>query len=226
MKKIILFSTISLLIFSACNQTKKTTPLQCAADTRYVEGKLKNLTGFDGCGWVIALDDSTVLEPVNLADFTLQKSEGMPVQCCYKEVSAASICMVGKTVQLADIRRTTPNINCDSAICTMDYRTISLKINYVSVPPADNRITSFKTINTATGAVINEKTNITAADQDLYALYGYPVVSDGQLPQGTAEMDITFIGYRNGTEAVRTTIQAGHDCCHIFKVSGVSEVNL
>lgn len=227
MKNRLFIFSISFFALFACNHANKNTPIQCASGNTYAEGKLRNFTGHDGCGWVIVLNDNSKLEPTNWDDFTLTKIDGEPVHCCYKEVSAGSICMLGKTVQLATLEpASTTSSDCSGAICTMDYRTVSLKINYVSVPPFDTHITSFKTINTDVGSVIYQQDSISTSDQNMFSLYGYPVVSDGQIPQGTTNLDVTFIGYRNGTEVVRAAMKVSHDCCHISKVSGVSEVNL
>jgi len=61
-------------------------------------GILKNLTGFDGCGWVIQLSDSTKLEPLNLNDFEIELEENKSVYIQYREKPEMSICQVGQTV--------------------------------------------------------------------------------------------------------------------------------
>lgn len=64
-------------------------------------GILKNLTGLDGCGWVIQLSDSTKLEPINLDDFDIELIENKPVCFRFHERSdLGSYCMVGKVVEL------------------------------------------------------------------------------------------------------------------------------
>jgi hypothetical protein len=61
-------------------------------------GVLKNWTGFDGCGWIIQLQDSTILEPLNLIDFALELAENKTIYFQYYEKPEMSICQVGKTV--------------------------------------------------------------------------------------------------------------------------------
>jgi len=62
-------------------------------------GTLRNFTGLDGCGWIIQLQDSTNLEPLNLKDFDLELKEGKVIHFKYHErKDMASICMVGKII--------------------------------------------------------------------------------------------------------------------------------
>ena len=65
-----------------------------------VDGELKNFTGLDGCGWVIVLDDGSKLEPTNLASFNVPLVDGQKISVSYHEIQAASICMVGKMVEI------------------------------------------------------------------------------------------------------------------------------
>lgn len=64
-------------------------------------GVLKNLTGLDGCAWIIQLPDSTKLEPVNIDTFDIDLIENRQVCFRYHErPDLGSICMVGKVVEL------------------------------------------------------------------------------------------------------------------------------
>ncbi|MCX6240163.1 MAG: hypothetical protein NTY07_21920 [Bacteroidia bacterium] len=83
---------LSLLLFS-CEKVIKQDNLQT--------GILKNLTGLDGCGWIIQLSDNTKIEPVNLADFEIELTENLKVILKYHErTDLGSYCMVGKVVEL------------------------------------------------------------------------------------------------------------------------------
>jgi hypothetical protein len=64
--------------------------------------RLKNLTGkLDGCGYVLELNDKTILEPVVLPDdIGFDFSDGKLVYINYEEVEAVSVCMAGKTVKV------------------------------------------------------------------------------------------------------------------------------
>jgi hypothetical protein len=64
-------------------------------------GILRNLTGLDGCGWIIQLSDSSKLEPINLDDFDIELKENKPVCFQFHERDdLGSYCMVGKVVEL------------------------------------------------------------------------------------------------------------------------------
>jgi hypothetical protein len=94
MKKInpISFFLIIILIFgiesckkeSSCNDGEK--------------GVFKNLTGLDGCGWVIELENKSVIEPSNLQDFMIIPHENKKIWVTYESAPLASICMVGEIV--------------------------------------------------------------------------------------------------------------------------------
>lgn len=65
------------------------------------EGTLKDLTGLDGCGWIIQLSDSTKLEPINLDDFDIELTENKTVCIKFHErKDLGSYCMVGKVVEI------------------------------------------------------------------------------------------------------------------------------
>ncbi len=75
--------------------------VSCAKDTNCKNSEhaeLKNLTGFDGCGWVLELDNGSKLEPENLSDFEIELVEGKDVHLKYSESQGGSFCMVGQKV--------------------------------------------------------------------------------------------------------------------------------
>jgi hypothetical protein len=63
---------------------------------------LKNLTGLDGCSWVLVLDNGKKLEPTNLKKFyNIKLEDGKEVYVKYEtKPLAASICMVGTIVEI------------------------------------------------------------------------------------------------------------------------------
>lgn len=91
--KNILFISCLLFVFSCSKKSG------CSNSEHVI---LRNLTGLDGCGWVLQLDDGSKLEPQNLNDFEIEYVEGKSLQVSYTEIDGASICMVGQIV----------NINC------------------------------------------------------------------------------------------------------------------
>lgn len=90
-------SLICLFLFVSC--AKKTS---CSSA---VKGKLKNLTGLDGCGWVIEADGKTY-EPVNLGEFdSTLLNENQKIYFSYNNFSGGSICMVGAMIQITCIEK-------------------------------------------------------------------------------------------------------------------------
>ena len=90
-------SIISLTLLVSCSKG--------TSCTGAIKGKLKNLTGFDGCGWVIEANGKT-FEPVNLDEFdsTLLK-ENQQIYFSYESFAVGSICMVGETIQLKCVEK-------------------------------------------------------------------------------------------------------------------------
>jgi hypothetical protein len=79
-----------------------------SANSKGINGTLHNMTGMDGCSWIIQLDtkldDGTEkLEPVNLNAFALKLSEGQQVTFTFHDFAGSSICMTGKIVELEQI---------------------------------------------------------------------------------------------------------------------------
>ena len=80
--------------------------VSCETASDMEKATLRDLTGLDGCSWVLEKQDGTRLEPINLSQFqnNINLEDGQKVWVKYTEVGAASICMVGPTIELADIR--------------------------------------------------------------------------------------------------------------------------
>ena len=63
--------------------------------------KLVNMTGLDGCSWMIELNNGTKLEPTNLNDFSINLEENKKIWVVYHTAAQmASICM---TVEIVTI---------------------------------------------------------------------------------------------------------------------------
>ena len=63
--------------------------------------KLVNMTGLDGCSWMIELGDGTKLEPTNLNDFNINIQENQKIWVVYHTAAQmASICMHGEIVTI------------------------------------------------------------------------------------------------------------------------------
>tara|TARA_B100001093_G_C26303631_1_gene790504 strand:+ start:35 stop:364 length:330 start_codon:yes stop_codon:yes gene_type:complete len=63
--------------------------------------KLVNMTGLDGCSWMIELRNGTKLEPTNLNDFSIHLEENKKIWVVYHTATQmASICMHGEIVTI------------------------------------------------------------------------------------------------------------------------------
>lgn len=96
MKNLYLISFLFIFLIS-CEKEKKPEN-ECENS---IPGVLINLSGFDGCGWIIQLSDSTKLEPVNLEDSVIELEENKSVCVQYHErTDLGSYCMVEKVVEI------------------------------------------------------------------------------------------------------------------------------
>jgi len=90
-------SIISLVLLVSCSKS--------TSCTSAIQGKLKNLTGLDGCGWVIEANGKT-FEPVNLGEFDSSLlAENQKIYFSYNPFPGGSICMVGETIQLTCVKK-------------------------------------------------------------------------------------------------------------------------
>lgn len=112
------------------------------------------------------------------------------------------------------------NKGCENVMCTEEFRMITLMIND-TVSSSDNRVlTKFYTKNKKNDTLINSSDNAPVFDWDYYQHYGYPVITDGQLPRQTDSLAVEFFGEVDNKIVVQETLIVGCDCCHIFKVRG------
>ena len=94
-KSLIIGIIIIALSLFACKATKTST---C---DNAVEAKLVNLTGLDGCSWVIELENGNKLEPINLKSFDIKLRNKKKIWVSYTDAKDyVSICMTGKIVRI------------------------------------------------------------------------------------------------------------------------------
>ena len=94
MRYIILFITLFFIAFTC----KDDIPTLCENG---VPAKITDLTGLDGCSFVVELESGERLEPLNLGDFNIELVDSLEVTVSYEKVpDMASICMVGKIVRI------------------------------------------------------------------------------------------------------------------------------
>ena len=72
----------------------------------WTSATIQDLTGLDGCGLLIQLEDQSYLEPINLSDFssTATISDNQKVRVKYQEIDVASTCMVGKIIEIKELQ--------------------------------------------------------------------------------------------------------------------------
>lgn len=97
-RSLFILSALALLSLAACK--KNDAPATCPNG---VSATFKNLTGLDGCGYVLELADGSRLEVANLDALNLTPQDGMKVRVEYQQTDMASICMVGPIVLVSCI---------------------------------------------------------------------------------------------------------------------------
>ncbi len=94
--RILLWFSFFLVIFFLSCEGEKTYKCEDLP-----KGILKNMTGFDGCGWIIQLEDGTRLEPLNLNNFDIKLIDDKSICIKFREVkNYGSHCQVGKVIEI------------------------------------------------------------------------------------------------------------------------------
>ena len=101
-KIVVLFFATSLLAFSACHKKNRDVATATPAKGGVLQvGTLKDLTGLDGCGWLIQLDNGIKLNPTNLADFNIKLKDGKRISIDYTvQDGVMTTCMSGKSAKI------------------------------------------------------------------------------------------------------------------------------
>jgi hypothetical protein len=92
-------SLVLLLAFSLLSAQKCEKERGNACNTA---GLVVDMSGLDGCGLMIELEDKSKLEPVEIFN-EFELTEGMKISFDYEEVNGMSICMAGKQVKITCI---------------------------------------------------------------------------------------------------------------------------
>ena len=82
----------------SCNTTE-----EAPSPADKVSATVRNLTGLDGCGFVLELDSKKRLEPHGTLWQNFAKHDGARVTITYVSEPAPSVCMVGEGVVLTFI---------------------------------------------------------------------------------------------------------------------------
>ena len=67
-----------------------------------VKAEIKDLTGLDGCGFVIELENGERIKPINYDDFDVELKDGEKIWVSYHltPLLIGSVCMVGDIVEI------------------------------------------------------------------------------------------------------------------------------
>ena len=91
-RNILVYSTFLLLLISCKKESE--------CENSHI-AKLVNMTGLDGCSWMIELNNGAKLEPTNLNDFSINLQENKKIWVVYHTAAQmASICMHGEIVTI------------------------------------------------------------------------------------------------------------------------------
>jgi len=116
-----------------------------------------------------------------------------------------------------------PASPCSSdLICTADFRSVSVEVkDKQGNPVLLDKVISYR-LSTGEEILVDDLKNQFMLDQGEYMVW-----SDGQknITNKTGEQ-IQFVGFKNGTEVIRKNFTIGHDCCHIEKKEGPSELTV
>ena len=100
--------TLLLLLFYcsliACKSTKsksETSTEKVIPKETKIKASVINITGLDGCGFVLELENGEKLIPMNLEEKYF--SDELKVWITYNVSNSHSICMVGKTIMIKSI---------------------------------------------------------------------------------------------------------------------------
>ncbi|GAB2943189.1 hypothetical protein GCM10027048_04740 [Hymenobacter coalescens] len=97
---LLLFAAIVLALAYSCRNAAETPAPECQ-----IPATIRDLRGFDGCGFVLELDNGKRLEPHGALWENYAKHDGERVTISYTADPVPSICMVGAGVRLACVQQ-------------------------------------------------------------------------------------------------------------------------
>lgn len=113
--------------------------------------------------------------------------------------------------------------NCDGKMCTMELRTVSVKLTYADGSPV--ALDDFKVVKMPSGEEVTRTYN--AQQRSLFRQYGsYPIASDADDRRFSKDSNtsLMFYGYIDSHEVVKSAYVIAFDCCHIQLVSGETQL--
>lgn len=97
LKLVLSIYLIAMITSCSLIKNKKSNP-QCP---NQVSGILVDMSGLDGCGWMIQLENQSKLNPTNLEDFNISLENNKNINFSYSENSdLMNVCMAGTIVDI------------------------------------------------------------------------------------------------------------------------------
>ncbi len=162
----------------------------------YQKAKIINLTGVDGCGYEIELSNGQRLEPTNLSSEF--KKDSLPVLIKYKEKSVNSVCMIGKGIELTDIKIDSDVINLPVSILKLTTQdtgksftvakgqTIIIKVGN----PEDLGYQNTLQYNSSILQLINKTNDTSMVPAGSNGNFGYEIYTFKTLTNGTSNLNV------------------------------------
>lgn len=101
MKTEMWFNVIVCVALFGCNAPKQNAEAVKQEDAGMINATVIDLRELDGCGFILQLNDSVRLIPLNLADSLMVNN--LELKISFKQINKPNICMAGKTVELTAV---------------------------------------------------------------------------------------------------------------------------
>jgi hypothetical protein len=110
-------------------------------------------------------------------------------------------------------------MNCESAICTEEYRSIVVSLKHESNGAAF-QLTDYSVIR------VSDNRNITIADNDLTDNHGYYLIANdsGLNIFKNKNIEVEFRGYLNNSLVIKQRLIITADCCHVSLAGGNTDL--
>lgn len=112
--------------------------------------------------------------------------------------------------------------SCQETVCTLEFVILNIAITDQDQNPLI--LDNYQLINLEDNSTIT--LSISGAELDSFIQNGrYPIMDDAGL-ENNERINIQFKGFLNGQEVVTENYTVASDCCHVFLVSGNTEIVL
>lgn len=105
MKRFSIFISLLIMILTGCKSKEATATNnhKSLIENGYTIGTVLDKSKTDGCRYVISINDSTTLEPLNLGEeYQIDK---LKIAFKYRLSRAMTVCMMGKPISLSEVKK-------------------------------------------------------------------------------------------------------------------------